>query len=68
MAMPKMGQAKHVGKWESHTAMIRLVTELRNRLEELGSLTPQDEIDIDNVVYTFQSTLPVKVQEEVRHG
>ena len=64
----KMGQAQHMGKWEAHTAMIRLVTQLRERLDEVGALTGADETAIDDVVYTFLSQLPSKVADEVRQG
>ena len=48
--------------------MIRLVTQLRERLDEVGALTGADETAIDDVVYTFLSQLPSKVADEVRQG
>ena len=66
MNLPKMGQAKHMGKWEAATAMLRLVRALEARLEDAG--TPADHEEIDNVYYTYLATLPEKVREEVREG
>lgn len=63
-----MGKAKHLDKWESHAAMIRLVCEMQDRLDEAGLLSDADKLDVDNVVCTFARTLPAKVRDEVRHG
>lgn len=66
----KMGQAEHMGKWESHIAMIRLVRELQDHLEENGIIATGSvsHTAIDNVVYEFLSTLPQKCSDEVREG
>jgi hypothetical protein len=68
MGMVKMGQAEHMGKWEVHTAMIRLVRDLEQRLEDEGLLHDADHTGIDNIVYEFIAALPKKVHDEVLHG
>jgi hypothetical protein len=64
----KVGQTMGLGKWDSAAAMIRLVRELQDRLDEAGLLAKDDFVAVDNVLYTFMATLPKKVSEEVRHG
>ena len=66
--MVKIGQAAHMGKWESHTAMVRLARDLAERLDEAGLLSPEDQTSVDNVVYSFLADLPQKVRDEVLHG
>jgi hypothetical protein len=68
MAIPTIGQARHMGKWEPPVNMIRLVRELQDRLEENGLLQPQETTQIDDIVYQFQASMPKKVADEVQHG
>ena len=49
-------------------AMIRLVRDLRNELDELGVIDDAADVAIDNVVYEFLATCPKCVREEVLHG
>lgn len=68
MSLVKIGQAAHMGKFESHVAMVRLVRDLQQRLEENGLLSSGDSVQVDNVLYTFLSVCPKKVVNEVLHG
>lgn len=64
----RFGQAAHMGKWEPHVAMIRLVRDLQCELEEGDMLQPDELTAIDNIIYGFLKVLPAKVFEEVREG
>ena len=64
----KLGQAAHMGKHEPAVAMIRLARDLRAVLEEQDQMTASDITSFDNILCTFLSTLPAKVNEEVLHG
>ena len=64
----KIGQARHMGKWEPHVAMIRLVRDLQCELDEGEMLKPDELTDIDNVINAFLKDLPDKVRDEVREG
>jgi hypothetical protein len=64
----QIGQTMRLGKWDSAAAMVRLVRELQDRLDEAGLLAKDDPVAVDNVLYTFLATMPKKVAEEVRHG
>lgn len=56
----KIGQAKHMGKWEPHVAMIRLVRDLQAELEEGNMLRPDELTDIDNIIYAFFESIADK--------
>lgn len=64
----RISQTPHLGKHSTSAAVIRLVQEMRDRLEELGELGSQDCVAIDNVVYAFLRQLPRQVQDDVREG
>lgn len=64
----RIGQARHMGKWEPHAAMVRLVRDLQCELEEGDMLQPDELTAIDNIINKFLSVLPRKVFEEVREG
>lgn len=61
-----------MGKHAAAVAMIRLVRELQQRLQDsedsATALDPRDSTAIDNVVNGFLATLPKKVADEVLHG
>lgn len=49
-------------------AMIRLVRELKDRMEELGQLTSMEIDDMDNVLNTFVANQPKTIRNEVLQG
>lgn len=57
-----------VGKWATHAAMVRLVDQLRQSLEENDMLTTAEQIIIDNTLSSFKSTLPQWLREDLRQG
>lgn len=63
----KVGQSR-MGQWDATVAMIRLVRELRDKLEELGEIDGDATNGINNVLCTFLSDCPQKVADEVREG
>ena len=48
--------------------MVRLVAQMRDELDEQGSLSEDAKTDISNVMCEFTATLPKADQEELRHG
>ena len=49
-------------------AMVRLVCELKERLEEYENINNAKNIEASNILCQFISTLPKKCQEEVAQG
>ena len=68
MIHTKPGQSTHLGRHDVDAAMVRLVAELRDRLDESGLLDDSDKVSIDNVVSAFVKSRPGRVREDLRHG
>jgi hypothetical protein len=68
MINSKPGQSPHLGRHDIDAAMVRLVAELRERLDESGLLDSSDAVAIDNVVAAFVKSRPVRVQNDLLHG
>jgi len=63
MIMGKRGK-----KTQAAVDAIRLITIMRDIMEENGLLDNQDLDDVSNVVCTLAPHLPKEAQEELRHG
>ena len=48
--------------------MVRLVSQMKEQMHELGLLTEDAITDISNVECGFTATLPKADREELRHG
>lgn len=59
---------ERLGKWATDAAMIRLVRQLQDQLDEAGLITGADIDGINNVLCPFIAKLPKKVWDEVREG
>jgi hypothetical protein len=68
MINSKPGQATHLGRHDIDAAMVRLVAELRDRLDESGLLDGSDAVAIDNVVAAFIKSRPARVKNDLLHG
>jgi hypothetical protein len=68
MINAKPGQATHLGRHDIDAAIVRLVAELRDRLDESGLLDSGDAVAIDNVVSAFVKSRPGRVQNDLLHG
>ena len=68
MINAKPGQSTHLGRHDIDAAIVRLVAELRDRLDESGLLDSGDAVAIDNVVAAFVKSRPARVREDLRHG
>ena len=65
----KIGQADHMGKWESACQIVRLVRDLHEIITEVsGPLEATELNQLHGVVDTFLATLPKKCRDELLHG
>ncbi len=55
-------------KYASHIAMVRLVRDLIDMIDDGVRLSESDRIHADNVLYAFLAKLPRKVTDEVLNG
>jgi len=63
-----LAQTRLSEKLDCAAAMVRLVRELRDHLEENDLLGPHAHERIDNVLFGFLATCPKSVKDEVLHG
>ena len=68
MVKTKVSQTIHLGKYAVDAAIVRLVAELREKLDEAGLLGTSDKVSIDNVITAFIKSKPESVREELRDG
>jgi hypothetical protein len=69
MITTKLGQTRLLGKGNDEAvAMVRLVRELSQRLEENGMLESSEMVAVDNVLCGFLAKQSKAVREEVLEG
>lgn len=66
----KLGQSQHLGeKNDSLVAMVRLVREMQNTLEDNNLINSDDLTSIDNIIYKFlKVNCPLKVRDDLVEG
>jgi hypothetical protein len=57
-----------LGKWAASCEIVRALVAARDALDEAGINTKELDTRIEDARWTFVRTLPLRVQEELRHG